>query len=82
MEQQISRIEVVKENLRGVESGGAYRKLNVEITVDSSKDIYLQRIAATHEILGAYLGAVIDREVLEQIAESICDKLEELIEEK
>ena len=77
-EQQIADIKVRKIRLNSIDSGGAYRIVSVEIGVDCTKTAREQRISATHEVLGAYLGSVVHIDDIGEIATSICDVLEQL----
>jgi len=79
-ETQISTITVTKEPLHalGCECGGAFREVDVKVSVDAAIPERGQRIAVAHEILGAYLGSVVPTETLSEIAESIIEGLEQL----
>ena len=79
-ELQISTIRICKEDLSGYDTGGAIRELDAKITVDSSLPLERQRENLIHEILGVYLGSVLDTDILSQIAQSINEAIEELIE--
>ena len=77
-EPQINEITITKEDASYADTGGAYRKVSVEIYVDETNDVYIQRRALVYEVLGAYLGTVVDRDTLESIADKVCDALENL----
>ena len=75
---QIHNIDIHRENLSSHDTGGAFRVVNVDVTVDSSVSLNLQRVALIHEILGAYLGSFVSRSNLEEISEAINDGLNQL----
>ena len=77
-EPQINEIKVVKEDASVADSGGAYRRVTAEIYIDDTNDIYVQKRGLVYEVLGVYFGAVVDRDTLDNIADSICDALEDL----
>ena len=79
-ETQISTITIKTEPLheQGCECGGAYREVDVTVYVDKSLPAYQRKIALTHEVLGVYLGTLLDPEILSQIAEHIIDSLDQL----
>jgi len=68
---QIPTIKVLKEDLSFADTGGATREVAACITVDSSIHPDRQRECLVHEILGIYLGTVLDVDMLSQIAQSI-----------
>ena len=77
-EEQVHNIIVRKEDLSDYDSGGGYREVDARVTVDSSMSKHRQRVALIHEILGVFLGTVIPRENIEEIAEAIADGLRQL----
>jgi len=79
-EELINNIEVTKEDLRHVDCGGGIRYTDVHITIDNSLPIEMQRRAVVHEILAAYLEAVVDRDDIEEIAERVCEGIESIEE--
>jgi hypothetical protein len=78
IELHLTDITVKQEDLSHVDGGGGYREVNVQVTVDKSRSLYLQRRIVAHEILGAYLSAVMDCETICEISEAICDGLDTL----
>ena len=77
-EVQIHEISVFKNNLAMYDTGGAVRHVSVEVEVDSSLPVERQKVCVVHEILGAYLGSVVDRADIEEIAEAVVDGLDQL----
>ena len=77
-EQQVSKFTFKKESLCsvGCDCGGGYRVVTAEIVIDSQADEYTQKTALIHEILGCYLGSIVQTETLTEIAENIIDGLE------
>ena len=81
-EEQVHRIDVTKVDLSGIDTGGGFREVTVQITIDSSLPQYRQEVSLIHETLGAYLGTFIPRENIEEIAESVADGLRQLKEKE
>jgi len=77
-ELQITSIQIHKEDLSSYDTGGAIREVNASITVDSSMPPERQRECVIHEILGIYLGSILDVDMLEQIAQSVNEAIEDL----
>ena len=77
-EQQLHCITVTKEDLAEFDTGGAYRVHHIDIVVDRSLPRRRQDVCAVHEVLGAYLGTVVDHPTLEEIAESVCGVLDDI----
>ena len=80
-EVQINSMIIKQVDLSHLDTGGACRTHQVEILVDKTNNIYRQRRDLVHEILGAYLGTFIEVETLTEMAEAICDGLDELSED-
>jgi len=74
-ELQITDIDIVLDDLSHADTGGAYREVTAEITVDCTLPRERQRISLIHEMLGVYLGSVVSREDIEEMAEAIHDGL-------
>ena len=68
---QISSLKIIKEDLLFADTGGATREVTACITVDSSIHPDRQRECLVHEILGIYLGTILDVDMLSQIAQSL-----------
>lgn len=77
IEQQVHDIRVDKEDLSPFDTGGAIRRVTVGITIDTSRELREQRLALIREILGVYLGTMVERGTIEEMAESIRDALED-----
>lgn len=77
-EEQVHQITVTKEDLSDHHTGGGIRFVKAEIIIDSSLPPYRREVALIHEVLGVYLGSVVSREDIEEIAESIADGLRQL----
>ncbi|MFW9991891.1 MAG: hypothetical protein ACFFD4_07800 [Candidatus Odinarchaeota archaeon] len=77
-EQLIDDISIERVDLSHVNTGGAYRETSVNIVVDSSRDIREQKISLAHEIMGCYLGAIIDCQTITEMAEHIVDGIDQL----
>lgn len=77
-EELFSEFKVFKEDLRHFDTGGGFREVVAEIHIDTSLPIERQRVCLFHEILGTYLGSVVCRETLEEIAETLNEGLREL----
>jgi len=75
MELQISSLKILREDLSFLDSGGAAREVNAVITVDSTLPIERQRECLIHEVLGIYLGSVLNIYMLSQIAQSINESI-------
>ena len=56
----------------------ACRDVEVTVTINSDIDIHYQKRAVAHEVLGAYLGVFIHPDILNEIAEAICDAQDDL----
>jgi len=78
IEHQIHCIKVQREDLAEHDTGGAYRVHHIDIIVDKSLPSRRQERGVVHEVLGAYLGTVVDVGTLQEIAESVCSALEDL----
>ena len=74
-EEQVHQITIKKEDLSEHDTGGGARVVKAKITVDSSLPPHRRKVALIHEILGVYLGAVVPRGNIEEIAEAIADGL-------
>lgn len=74
---QINRFKLNKESLPQL-GDTACRCHEVEIDIDTTKDIDVQRRGLVHEIIGAYLGVFIDPDTIWEISDNICDLLLEL----
>ena len=79
-ETQVHNIKVTKTDMSHYDTGGGVRRVEAVIEVDNSLPLYRQRQVCIQEVLGIYLGCVIGRGTLEEIAESISDCLDELEE--
>ena len=74
-------ITVHKADLSGVDSGGGYREVKAEITIDSSMPYRQQRRALIYETLASMLGDVIEHNNLLDIANTLDGALDQLGEE-
>ena len=74
-EVQLSTIKIIKDDLSGFDTGGAFREVDAVITVDSSIPEDRQRECLIHEVLGVYLGSIIDVDILGQIAQVINESI-------
>jgi hypothetical protein len=79
-EQQVHDITVTLADLSQHDTGGGTRSVVVNITIDSSLPRDRQRASVIHEILGVYLGIVVNREDIEEMAEAVVDGLNQLEE--
>ncbi len=77
-ELQISSLKIIKDDLSFVDTGGATREVNTTVTVDSTLPLERQRECLIHEVLGVYLGSVIDVDMLGQIAQAVSEAILEL----
>ncbi len=77
-ELQIASLKIIKDDLSFFNTGGAVREVNASVTVDSTLPVERQRECLIHEILGVYLGSILDVDIIEQIAESINEAILEL----
>ena len=67
-EEQVMDITISREDLSDHDTGGAIRVVKAEITIDSSLPLLRQREALIHEILGVYLGILVNTEDICEIA--------------
>ncbi len=77
-ELQIASIQIHKDDLSNYDTGGATREVNASITVDCTLPVERQRECLIHEILGIYLGSILDVGIIEQIAGSISEAIIDL----
>ena len=78
-ETQVHVITVKKEGLHSCGCDDeAYRCVKADIVVNEALEPRNQRIAVTHEVLGVYLGAIIDPDIITEIAEAIIDAEDQL----
>ena len=79
VELQCYKIKVIKEPMAKFGCvDEACRNVDVIITINSDIDIHYQKRAVAHEVLGAYLGVFIHPDILNEIAEAICDAQDDL----
>lgn len=72
-------IEIKKEGLSNVDSGGAYREAKVYIMVDSSQSPFKQRQSLIYEVLSAHLDPLECNIVLiTELAHILTESLEQL----
>jgi len=77
-EEQINEIEVKLEDLSGIDCGGGYRKVRAEIFIDNTLPRVRQIESAIHEILGLYIGNVVETGTITEIAVSLAQAIEEI----
>jgi hypothetical protein len=56
----------------------AFRAISAEITVNQDLQLRTKQIAVGYEVLATYLGAMLDRDIIETIAEAVVDAIDEL----
>jgi len=71
-------IEVIKEDISQVDSGGGCRRAVSEITIDISLPHRQQRQAAIYETLSLMLDYVISHERLSEMTETLGEVLDQL----
>ncbi|KKL62850.1 hypothetical protein LCGC14_2180960 [marine sediment metagenome] len=71
-------ITVIKADLSNAETGGGFREVKAEITLDSSLPYRQQRNTLLYEALGSMLDYVISHEELLDISIALGDALDQL----
>lgn len=70
-------IQIIKEDLSKFDCGGAYREVEVTITVDSSLSLIMQRQSLVFEILSLYLDPLEYKgDLIDDISHTIAESLE------
>lgn len=70
-EEQVYSITISGDDLSNHNTGGAYRTHKVSVVVDTSLPFHRQKECIIHEVMGVYLGSVVNTEDLGEIAEAI-----------
>ncbi len=74
-ETQITDITVKSEDLSHFDTGGGTRLVKALINIDSTLPRERQREVVIHETLGVYLGILVSRVDIEEIAQAVNDAL-------